>query len=123
MCFWLGVDDLCHGDVVGFGGEGGEDLGGVADADFQGFWVGLGEGAVVVAFSSAEAGSVFGKAEAGAEEDVDFGERDGVEDVSGFEDVLVSGKEVVLEILDFFEDEFGADDFWEEPAAGGIGGE
>ena len=87
----LGMKHRIHLDVVGLRKGVGNDLEIEADTDFDGFRVGLGEQAVVETAAAAEAATVEVEGEAGAEEGIDFVDRNLWSIGGGFENAERSG--------------------------------
>ncbi len=101
---------------MGFGEGVGDDLGGMADAELDGVRAGGGEKAVVKSPAAADAASAGIEGKAGAEEDVDFGNRDFRGSGAGFEDAEGAGEKAGSGIDDVVEGEAVALDAGEGPA-------
>ena len=87
----LGMKHRIHRDVVGLREGVGNDLEIEADTDFDGFRAGLGEQAVVETAAAAEATTGPVEGEAGAEEGIDFVDRNLWSIGGGFENAERSG--------------------------------
>lgn len=87
-----GEEEFVDGEVVGFGGEGGEALEGEGDA--EGVGGGGGEEAVVDAAAAAEAVAFGGEGAAGDEDEVEVGGGDGVSEVRKGDAVVFRTSEV-----------------------------
>jgi hypothetical protein len=108
---------LIHRDIMRLRKRVRDHLKGKADADFKGIGAGLGEEAVVESAAATEAAAAGVEGEAGAEEGVDFLNRNLGAGGGGFEDAVASGTEIAAGV----EGEVVADDSRIDPGEVGAG--
>lgn len=110
------ADDGVHGDIVRLWECVRDLLEGKTNTDFMGIGLGVREDAIIETFATAEAPACGIEREAGAEESIDFGDRDFRQGGGGFEDIEISTHQLGRWILDMVENQFRARDTRVGPA-------